>query len=321
MDTMAKPEATQRDERSALIAGFAAFATWGLIPVYWKLLKTVPADEIIAHRCVWTTLFLIGLLTWQRRWPELREAARSRRTLIYCFASGLALSTNWLVFIWAVNVNRVVETSLGYFMTPLVNVLFGAIFLRERLTRWQLVSVLLALVGVLNLTLGYGKFPWVAVILCISFGLYGLLRKKSGTRPIPGLFLETTLLTPLALIYLLNLQRAGGPIFGPVPWSFALLLVSTGIVTGLPLVWFGHAARHLRLTTIGFLQYLAPSGSFFLGVFLYHEPFTRAHLITFTFIWIALAIFTVEAILRWHSGREHAANVSPLADSAACPNR
>lgn len=321
MDPIAKPPAARRDERSALIAGFAAFATWGLIPVYWKLLKAVSAPEILAHRFVWTTLFLIILLTWQRRWPELREAARSRRSLLYCLASGLALSVNWLFFIWAVNVGRVVETSLGYFMTPLVNVLFGAIFLRERLTRWQFVSVLLALVGVLNLTLGYGKFPWVAVILCVSFGLYGLLRKKSGTRPIPGLFLETTLLTPIALLYLLNLQRGGGLIFGPVPWSFALLLVSTGIVTGLPLVWFGHAARHLRLTTIGFLQYLAPTGSFFLGVFLYHEPFTRAHLITFTFIWTALAIFTVEAVLRWHSGREHTANVGPLADSAACPNR
>jgi chloramphenicol-sensitive protein RarD len=314
-----KPGASEfpKHERSALIAGFAAFTTWGLIPVYWKLLKTVPAIEIIAHRCVWTTLFLILLLTWQRRWPELREAARSRRTLLYCLASGLALSINWLFFIWAVNVGRVVETSLGYFMTPLVNVLFGAIFLRERLTRWQLVSVLLALVGVLNLTLGYGKLPWVAMILCVSFGIYGLLRKKSGTRPIPGLFLETTLLTPIALLYLLNLQRGGALIFGPAHWSLALLLVSTGVVTGVPLVWFGHAARHLRLTTIGFLQYLAPTGSFLLGVFLYHEPFTRAHLITFTFIWTALAIFTVEAVLRWHSSREHVSSVVPLADSAA----
>lgn len=236
MHPPAKSYASQRDERSALIAGFAAFATWGLIPVYWKLLKTVPAAEILAHRFVWTTVFLIVLLTWQRRWPELREAARSRRTLLYCLASGLALSINWLFFIWAVNVGRVIETSLGYFMTPLVNVLFGAIFLRERLTRWQLISVLLALVGVLNLTLGYGKFPWVAMILCVSFGIYGLLRKRSGTRPIPGLFLETTLLTPLAIIYLLHLQRAGALAFGPAQSSLALVLVSTGVVTGVPLV-------------------------------------------------------------------------------------
>ena len=311
-----KPPTTPRDERSALLAGFAAFGTWGLIPVYWKLLKTVPAAEILAHRCVWTPLFLIFLLTWQRRWPELREAARSRRILLYCFASGLALSINWLFFIWAVNVGRVIETSLGYFMTPLVNVLFGAIFLHERLTRWQLVSVLLALAGVLNLTLGYGKFPWVAMVLCVSFGIYGLLRKKSGTRPIPGLFLETTLLTPIALLYLLHLERSGALIFGPAHMSLALLLVSTGLVTGLPLVWFGHAARHLRMTTIGFLQYLAPTGSFFLGVFLYHEPFTRAHLITFTFIWTALAIFTIEALHRWRSGRDRGPVAEMLTEPA-----
>jgi chloramphenicol-sensitive protein RarD len=316
MQPPAKLSGPQRDERSALIAGFAAFATWGLIPVYWKLLKTVPAIEILAHRFVWATVFLVLLLTWQRRWPELCAAARSRRTLIYCLASGLALSINWLFFIWAVNVGRVVETSLGYFMTPLINVLFGAIFLRERLTRWQFISVLLALVGVLNLTFGYGKFPWVAIVLCVSFGIYGLLRKKSGTRPIPGLFLETTLLTPIALLYLLSLQRGGGLIFGPVHWAFALLLVSTGVVTGLPLVWFGHAARHLRLTTIGFLQYLAPTGSFFLGVFLYHEPFTRAHLVTFAFIWTALAIFTIEAVNRWHSGRDRARVAETLTEPA-----
>lgn len=317
MHPSATSSASPREERSALIAGFAAFGTWGLIPIYWKLFKTVSAPEILAHRCVWTTLFLVLLLSWQGRWPELREAACSRRTLLYCFASGLALSTNWLFFIWAVNVDRVVETSLGYFMTPLVNVLFGAIFLRERLTRWQLVSVLLALAGVLYLTLGYGKFPWVAVVLCLSFGIYGLLRKKSGTRAIPGLFLETTLLTPIALVYLLNLHQGNGVIFGSAPWAFALLLISTGVVTGLPLVWFGHAARHLRMTTVGFLQYLAPSGSFLLGVFLYHEPFTHNHLITFSLIWAALAIFTVEAVHRWHSGRDRAG----VAETATQPAR
>jgi chloramphenicol-sensitive protein RarD len=223
---------------------------------------------------------------------------------------------NWFFFIWAVNVGRVIETSLGYFMTPLVNVLLGATFLRERLTRWQLLSVLLALAGVLNLTFGYGRFPWLAIILCVSFGLYGLLRKKSGVRPIPGLFLETTLLTPIAAGYLIYLQSTGTGTFGSASWSMMLIFVSTGVVTGLPLVWFGHAARHLRLTTVGFLQYLAPSCSFFLGVFLYHEPFTRAHLITFIFIWIALVIFTAEAIWRWRAGRGREAVAEPEARAA-----
>jgi chloramphenicol-sensitive protein RarD len=316
MPPAAKHSPVAKEDRSGLLAGIAAFGTWGLIPVYWKLFTNISASEILAHRFVWTTGFLVGLLSWQRRWPEVREAIRSRRALLYCIASGLAVSVNWFCFIWAVSVGRVIETSLGYFMTPLVNVLFGATFLRERLTRWQLLSVLLALLGVLNLTLGYGRFPGLAITLCVSFGLYGLLRKKSGVRPIPGLFLETTLLTPLGALYLVYLQQGGHSALSSAGASMVLLLISTGIVTGVPLVWFGHAARHLRLTTLGFLQYLSPSCSFFLGVFLYHEPFTRAHLITFTFIWIALAIFTAEAIWRWRADREREAIAEPVARAA-----
>src|SRR6476660_665545 len=302
-----------KEDRSGLIAGIAAFGTWGIIPGYWKLFITISASEILAHRFVWTTGFLVGLLSWQKRWPEVRDAVRSRRAFFYCLASGLAVSVNWFCFIWAVNAGRVLETSLGYFMTPLMSVLLGATFLRERLTRLQFISVLLALAGVLNLTFGYGRFPWLALTICVSFGLYGLLRKKSGVRPIPGLFLETTLLTPVAACYLVYLQRQGIAALNSAGWSMILLLISTGIVTGLPLVWFGHAARHLRLTTLGFLQYLSPSCSFFLGVFLFHEPFTRAHLITFAFIWIALVIFTAEAIWRWRAGRDR----EPLVESVA----
>jgi chloramphenicol-sensitive protein RarD len=290
-------------ETSALIAGIAAFTTWGLIPVYWKLLKAIPATEILAHRFVWTSLFLIGLLSWQRRWPEVKAVVSSRRTTLYCLAAGVAVAANWFFFIFAVIIGRVIETSLGYFMTPLVNVLFGAIFLRERLTRWQIISVLLATAGVLYLTFGYGRFPWIAVTLCTTFGLYGLLRKKSGTAAIPGLFLETVMLVPAALGYLVWLKTNGALLFARGDWYMSILLISTGIVTAVPLFWFGYAARYLRLTTVGFLQYLAPTGSFFLGVFLYHEPFTHGHFITFSLIWIALAIFTGEAITRWRATR------------------
>jgi|ERR1051326_9161457 chloramphenicol-sensitive protein RarD len=316
MPPPAKHSSVAKEDRSGLIAAIAAFGTWGIIPGYWKLFITISAAEILAHRFVWTTCFLVGLLSWQQRWLEVREAVRSRRALFYCLASGIAISVNWFCFIWAVNIGRVLETSLGYFMTPLMNVLLGATFLREKLTRLQLISVLLALAGVLNLTFGYGRFPWIALALCVSFGLYGLLRKKSGVRPIPGLFLETTLLTPVAAVYLAWLQRGGNAALNSAGWSMVLLLISTGIVTGLPLVWFGHAARHLRLITLGFLQYLSPSISFFLGVFLFREPFTRAHLITFSFIWLALAIFTSEAIWRWRSGREREAVAEPVARAA-----
>lgn len=285
--------------RSAFFAGIAAFGTWGIVPIYWKQLARIPAAELLAHRFLWTTLFAILLLAWQRRWPEISAAVRVPRTMRFCAGSGAAIAINWFIFIWAVNAGRVVETSMGYFMTPLVNVLFGAIFLRERLTRMQFASVVLAALGVLNLTFGYGRFPWIALSLCASFGTYGLLRKVSGVQPIPGLFIETVLIAPFALGYLGVLGSRGGLVFHFADWKLSLLVASTGLVTGLPLLWFAHAARHLRLTTVGFLQYLAPIGAFSLGVFLYHESFTRQHLVTFGLIWAALVLFSWEAWTRW----------------------
>ncbi len=291
----------QPNDTSGLIAGLAAFITWGLVPVYWKLLRFAPASEILAHRFVWTCVFMVLLLSWQKRWPEVRANLRNRRTALFCAASGLSIAINWFVFIWAVNAGHVLETSLGYFMSPLVNVLLGAIVLRERLTRAQLVSVLLATGAVCYLTLGFGRLPWVALALCFSFGGYGLLRKISGAAPIPGLFIETTVIVPLALAGLLYFAREGTIHFGATrPWQ-SLLLISTGIVTGVPLLWFAHAARHLRLTTLGFLQYLSPSCTFFLGAFVYHEPFRQGQLLTFALIWLALGIFTGDAVRHWRS--------------------
>ena len=315
MSMLRNPRAKSH-ETSALIAGIAAFTTWGLIPVYWKLLKDVPASEILAHRFVWTSVFLIGLLSWRRRWAEVKKTLQSRRATLYCLSSGSAVALNWFFFIYAVNIGRIIETSLGYFMTPLVNVLFGAVFLRERLTRLQMASVALATTAVLYSTFGYGYFPWIALVLCTTFGLYGLLRKKSGTAAVPGLFLETALLVPIATGYLFLLKANGTLIFDRGGWLLSILLASTGIVTAVPLFWFGFAARHLRLTTIGFLQYLSPTGSFFLGVFLYHEPFTRGHLITFALTWIALLIFTGEAVMRWRSARVREVAESAFAASA-----
>lgn len=288
-------------QTSGFVAGVAAFLTWGLIPGYWKLLKGVSAPEILAHRFVWTSLFLVLVLSVTRRWSEVRMVVRSRTALRFCLASGLAVATNWFFFIFAVLINRVLETSLGYFMTPLVNILFGAVFLRERLTRLQTIAVTLAAAAVLYLTLGYGHWPWIALTLCTTFGLYGLLRKQSGTAAIPGLFVETISILPLAIVYLLWQEEHGRAMFGHAGASLSVLLMSTGIVTAVPLFWFGHAARHLRLTTLGFLQYLAPSASFILAVWAYHEPLTRAYLITFALIWFALGLFTVDALARLRS--------------------
>ena len=300
--------------KTAVLAGLAAFMTWGLIPGYWKLLRAVPATEILAHRYVWTTVFLTGLLSWQHRWVEVRSNAQSIRKMAFCFASGCAISVNWFLFIWAVNINRIIETSLGYFMTPLVNVLFGAVFLRERLTRLQLASVLLATFGVLNLTFGYGHFPWIAVMICASFGIYGLLRKQSGTAAVPGLFFEAILLAPVAIGYLWLLRSRDQLVFGSET-SPTVLLITTGVVTAVPMVWFGHAARHLRLTTLGFLQYLSPTCSFLLGVFVYHEPFGRGQLITFSLIWLALVVFTIEALVRLRADRSRAVLAESIVDA------
>src|SRR5207253_4578015 len=265
---------------SAFIASVASFATWGLVPIYWKLLAKVPALEIIAHRFVWTIVFLGMLLSWQQRWREVIGNLRRRGNVLFCLGSGIMVGLNWLLFIWAVNIGHVLETSLGYFMTPIVNVLFGVIILRERLSAWQLASILIALVAVSILAFGYGHFPWIALGLCTSFGLYGLLRKQSGTAAIPGLFLETLFLLPLAMVYLVLLADRGALTFGPSHIYLSAILTTTGIVTAVPLIWFGYAARHLRLVTIGFLQYLSPSISFVLGLFVYHETFTRQHFIT-----------------------------------------
>jgi chloramphenicol-sensitive protein RarD len=205
-----------------------------------------------------------------------------------------------------VNSGHVLETNLGYFMTPLLNVLLGAVFLRERLTKAQLAAVLLAAAALLYLTIDLGHAPWVALLLCLTFGFYGLFRKVSGAAPAPGLLIETTLLLPLALLYLAHLRTTGATQFGLTNPRISLLLMSTGIVTGVPLIWFAHAARHLRLTTLGFLQYLSPSCTLLLGVFVYHEPFRLAQLLTFILIWIALAIFTVNALRRWRASKSSA---------------
>ncbi len=288
-------------EKSALVAGVAAFATWGLVPIYWKLLKAVLAGEILAHRFIWTWIFMVALLSWQRRWPQVIANMRSPRTFWLCVASGVSIAVNWLVFIWAVNAGRVLETSLGYFMTPLVNMLFGAIFFRERLTRAQLASVVLATGAVIYLTIDLESAPWVALALCISFGTYGFFRKISGAAPTVGLFMETTALAPVALAFLLYLAWRGAPHFTLAKPGLSLLLISTGVVTGVPLLWFAHAARHLRLTTLGFLQYLSPMGSFCVGLFIYHEPFRRAQLVTFVLIWVALIIYSADAVARWRA--------------------
>jgi chloramphenicol-sensitive protein RarD len=280
-----------------LLYGAGAYAIWGLLPIYWKALHNVPAVEILSHRIVWALVVAVALVALRRGgWGWLGPALRSPRVLGTFALSAVLLSVNWGIYIWAVNAGHVVETSLGYFINPLVNVLLGVLFLHERLRIGQGVAVAVALAGVLYLTVQLGSPPWIALSLAGSFGLYGLLRKTAALGSLEGLTLETLLMTAPALLYLLWIELRGTGAFlydGPVT---SLLLVGAGAVTALPLLLFASGARRLTLTTMGILQYIAPTLQFILGITLFAEPLTPQRLIGFALVWAALAIYTLEGV-------------------------
>ncbi len=292
--------ATEQDARQSFSTGVAyavaAYGFWGLNPVYFKAVAGIPALEIVAHRTLWTVLLLALLMTLRRRWPAIAEALRDRRTLLLLCLSTLIISVNWLIYVWAIHVERVLETSLGYYINPLVSVLLGVVVLGERLTKLQGLAVLLAALGVLNLAVGAGGLPWVALSLALTFGLYGLIRKTARIGAADGLLVETCLLLPIALGYLLFLATEGSGSFATRDLTTDLLIVASGPVTMLPLIWFANAARRLPLSLVGFFQYIAPTCHFLLAVFAFGEPFTRTHLITFLLIWTAVAIFVWQTL-------------------------
>lgn len=281
-----------------ILYGVLAYAMWGLFPIYWKAIQGVPALEILAHRMTWSFLFVLLLLAVTGRWNWIRPILRQPKTLLTFLLTAVLLSINWFVYIWGVNAGYIVQTALGYFINPLVNVLLGMIFLRERLRPWQAVAVLLAAGGVLYLTISYGALPWIALTLAFSFGVYGLLRKTAVLDSLAGLSLETALLFLPALGYLLFLESRDIGAFGHSDLLTTLLLAGAGMATALPLLAFAAAARRVTLITLGILQYMAPTLQFLIGVFIYHEPFSRDQLIGFSFIWLALLIYTGDGLLR-----------------------
>lgn len=267
---------------------------WGLFPLYWKQVASVPALEIVAHRTAWAFVFVAVWVSWRGGWRDAAVAVASRRTLLVLSTSAVLIGVNWLLYIWAVTHAHVMEASLGYYVNPLVNVLLGVAVLRERLGRAQGIAVALAATGVGVLTLGYGRFPWIALALASTFGLYGLVRKTMAADAVTGLLCETAILTPAAAAYLLWLGGRGVGVFG-VDAKATTLLVLGGGVTAVPLALFAYGARTLPLSTLGFIQYLSPSLQFLLAVLLYGEPFTPAHAVTFACIWTALALLTWDA--------------------------
>jgi len=292
------PTDPQRAERMrGLALAFAAYGTWGFFPVYFKALGGLPAVEILAHRILWSALFMVGWVTLRGRWREVVAVLRTPRTLAVLAASTTLIAFNWGAYVWAVNAGRIVEASLGYFINPLVNVLLGALFLGERLARLARWAVGLASAGVLVLALWVGTFPWIPLSVAVPFALYGLLRKRARVDASVGLLVETLLISPLAVAFLAWLEWRGVGAFGHGA-RISLLLAAGGVITAVPLLWFGGAVRALRLSTLGFIQYVTPSAQLLLAVWAYGEPFARPHAVAFGLIWTSLALYTFDAALR-----------------------
>lgn len=281
-----------------VIYAASAYVTWGIIPIFWKYLSHVGAVEIVVHRIVWTLIFAVAALAAWERLPRLWSALRNPKIVMALIASALLISLNWGLFIWAVTADRIIDTSLGYYINPLVSFVLGVVWLGERLTKIQLAAIALALLGVINQTVALGYLPWISLVLAVSFGIYGLIRKTVAVESLEGLTIEAIILVPVSLGYIVYLVASEQGAFFHVSLTTDLLLVLAGPLTAIPLLLFAAGARLVRLSTMGFLQYLAPSISLVLAVFLYHEPFTQAHAVTFALIWSALALVTWEALRR-----------------------
>ena len=278
-----------------ILYGIGAYMLWGLFPLYWKQLHDVPALQVIGHRIGWSFVLLVVYIVITKQWKDFRSVAFAPRTIgIYSMAAVL-LSLNWLVYVWGVNSGFIVETSLGYYINPLLSVLLGVIFLRERLRPLQWIPVGIAAIGVGYLTFVYGRLPWIALSLAFSFGFYGFVKKLSPLGSLYGLTLETGIVFPIALIYLMFVGFNGMGAFLQDGTTVDLFLIGAGVVTTIPLLMFASAAKQIPLTIIGLLQYVAPTMQFLIGIFVYKEPFDQSHLVGFGIVWVALIIFAVES--------------------------
>lgn len=278
---------------SGFWSGVAAYTIWGLVPLYWKLLEHVPAIQVLGHRIVWSLAVLLLLVAVTRR--RGLASVSPRVAGLYAIAAAL-IAANWFLYIYAVNAGFIVETSLGYYITPLVNVLFGVVFFHERMRPAQRLAIAVAAIGVLELTYAYGSLPWIAFGLAASFGTYGLAKKKAPLDPLEGLTLETAILAPVAILFLAVLYRGGEGAFLRTGIMSDALLIGGGLVTTVPLLLFAAAVRSVPLSVIGILQYIGPTLQFLLGVFVYDEPFSRMQLIGFSIVWVALALYAGDSL-------------------------
>lgn len=292
---MTAEEQQQRAKQGVLLA-IGAYTMWGIAPIYFKSLTDVSALEILSHRIVWSFILLAVLLNFGRRWRSVREVMASKIKMTYLFFTSIVIAANWLIFIWAVNANHMLDASLGYYINPILNVLLGMIFLGERLRKMQWFAVVLACCGVIVQLIAFGSVPIVAMVLAFSFGCYGLLRKKVNLDAQTGLFIETLLLLPVAAIYLIWIADSPTSNMTLNDTTLNVLLIAAGVVTTLPLLCFTGAATRLKLSTLGFFQYIGPSLMFLLAVLVYGEAFSADKAITFAFIWSALVLFSLDGI-------------------------
>ncbi len=279
------------EKHSGVVAATLAYVLWGILPIYWKLLLVVPAYEILCHRMAWSLLVTGGLVFILGKQHSLLSSLRDLKTVAIFTLIALLLAVNWFVYIWSVNAGYIVEASLGYFINPLINVLLGVLFFKERMRPIQWFAIGLVCCGVIYLTVYYGQFPWIALILALSFSVYGLLHKKISVPPLEGLCLETIVLFVPAVLFLVAVEVSGNGTFYHAGQSTSLLLVGTGAVTAIPLLFFGYAANQMSLSTLGLLQYIAPTISLLIGIFLYEESFPQERIVGFSIIWVALLLY------------------------------
>ena len=286
----------QRSQREGLLASLIAYVLWGLFPIYFILVASVAPFEVLANRIIWAVPFGALILYFRKQWPEVRPVWSDRNMLLWLAFSALCISCNWLIYIWAVQSEMILQTSLGYFTNPLMYVFVGVVFLRERLRRAQVVSVILAAIGVLYLTFTAGEFPWVAISLAALFTAYGVIRKQVAIGAMPGLFVETVVLFPFAAAWMGWLVYSGSAAFVAGDIGITMLLVAGGPITVIPLLLFAVGARRLSLTVIGFMQYVAPTLQFLVGIY-FGEKLTQPLLVCFAFIWTAIVVFSIDAYM------------------------
>ncbi|WP_141432250.1 EamA family transporter RarD [Bacillus sp. 03113] len=287
----------ENNQTTGMLYAIFAYFMWGIFPLYWKLIHSVSSFEILAHRIFWSFIFMIFLLVFSKKlklfFTSLKKLIQSPRNLLFLLIASILVSMNWVLYIWSVNHGHIIETSLGYYINPLITILLGIVFLKEKLNPWQVVAIVLAFSGVVLLTFEFGQIPWIALTLAFTFAFYGLIKKYIKLDAMVGLTIETMFVAPIALIYLITLKVNDSISFGTGSLMTTLLLLGTGIATALPLLCFAEAGKRISLTMIGFFQYISPTITLVIGIFVFKENFSQAQLTSFLFIWAALIIFSL----------------------------